>query len=50
MACNHADKIKVILFIKNPSRYLVKKYGEYGANYIMMDRALKSGNYTKITL
>lgn len=50
MLCNQNDKIKAIIFVKKPTRYLVKKYGSYGANYIMMQRALKNGDYTKPVL
>lgn len=50
MLCNQNDKIKAIVFVKKPSKYLVKKYVDYGANYIMMQRALKKGDYTKPVL
>lgn len=40
--CNiKRSKIKGILFVKKPSRYLIKKYGSDRACKIMIERTLK---------
>lgn len=39
--CTHNGRIKSVIIIKKPSRYMIKKYGGKRADEIMIEKALK---------
>lgn len=46
--CANNSKIKAIILIKKPSKYLIKKYGEEEAERISIEKAIKNKKFIRV--